>query len=140
MSEKPEDKTASKKKMTARRQAILAGAFAQLRKSRKSIEPGILQKIREFVSGSPEIMQTLGVNDVPDKKADESMPLSSKSAAKPIEKTPVKQERPISQPQNSKAGYETIDQEKNMDIVAKLMELSPDNRENIKSVLKKNQK
>ncbi len=135
MSEKPEDK-AGARKMTARRQAILAGAFAQLRKSRKAIEPGILQKIRDIVSGSPEIMKKLGVTDAPKDKIDEDMPLSSKTSQAPHKEEAKKPTKTA----KAKSDYEVIDQEKNMDVVAKLMELSPDNKENIKSLLKNNQK
>lgn len=127
------------RKISAKRQAILAGAFAQLRKSRAKIEPTILQKIRDIVSGSPELMKTLGVTDTPKKEpkmtADEDMPLSSKAAPKTAIDEKVAEHKP-----KEKGGYEAVDQGKNMEVMAKLMELSPDNRDNIKAVIKKNQK
>jgi hypothetical protein len=120
------------RKITAKRQAILAGAFAQLRKSRAKIEPTILQKIRDIVNGSPEIMKKLGVNEKDNKKSDEDMPLSAKKPdAEPKKAQPKSAQK--------KSSYEKIDQAKNMEVMAKLMELSPDNRDNIKAVIKKNQ-
>ncbi len=138
----PKDKV---KKVSARRQAILAGAFAQLRKSRAKIEPAILQKIRDIVGGSPEIMQKLGVTEAPkpqkEKSGDAGMPLSKGQIFETApQKKPNNVPKKKADAPKSKGGYEEIDQGKNMEIMAKLMELSPDNRDNIKAVIKKNQK
>lgn len=130
--QKPPPNIPGARKITAKRQAILAGAFAQLRQSRAKVEPAILQKIRDFVSSSPEIMKKLGVSDQQSKKEDKDMPLSAK-----VKSSNKESAAPHSQ---EKKAYESIDQAKNMEVMVKLMELSPDNRDNIKAVIKKNQK
>lgn len=122
-----EDKTS--RKMTAKRQAILAGAFAQLRLSKKKIDPKILEKIRNMVKSSPALMKTLGFRG--EGKADDDMPLSAKQ--------PQKEARTKTDKVEKQGGSEKIDQAKNMEVMAKLMELSPDNREAIKKVIKKSQ-
>lgn len=119
------------RKMTAKRQAILAGAFAQLRLSKKKIDPQILEKIRNMVKSSPALMKTLGFKS--EGKVDEDMPLSSKQP-QTVENKPASQDQ-----KEQKLGSEKIDQAKNMEVMAKLMELSPDNREAIKKVIKKSQ-
>ena len=124
-----EDKTS--RKMTAKRQAILAGAFAQLRLSKKKIDPQILEKIRNMVKSSPALMKTLGLKG--DGKVDDDMPLSAKQP-QTVEAKPALQHQ-----KEEKTGAEKIDQAKNMEVMAKLMELSPDNREAIKKVIKKSQ-
>lgn len=119
---KPSPPDHTEKPMTAKRQAILAGAFAQLRLSRKKIDPKILDKIRNIVKSSPALMKTLGFTSADQPRdQDVDMPLSAKGAPKTEE------------------GAEKIDQAKNMEVMAKLMELSPDNREAIKKVIKKSQ-
>ena len=117
------------RKMTAKRQAILAGAFAQLRLSKKKIDPQILEKIRNMVKSSPALMKTLGFKGA--EKADEDMPLSAKQ--------PQREARTKTDKVEKQGGSEKIDQAKNMEVMAKLMELSPDNREAIKKVIKKSQ-
>jgi hypothetical protein len=118
--------------ISAKRQAILAMAFAQLRKSRAMIDPSILSKIRRIVSGSPDIMKKLGVTDLP--KAEQDMPLSQKQ---PALETKAKVSRPKPKKVAEKQGNEAVDQAKNMEIIAKLMQLNPDGREGIKAVIKK---
>jgi hypothetical protein len=128
------DKKPPVKPMSSKRQAILAQAFAQLRKSRAKIDPNILSKIRSIVSGSSDLMKKLGVTQLP--KSDHDMPLSQKQPAVDTEKS-VKSmpKKPV-----EKQGYEAIDQAKNMEIMAKLMQLKPDGRDDIKAVIDKVEK
>lgn len=118
----------AKRPMTAKRQKILDKALAQLRKSRGEMDPKILNKIRRIIAGSPDIMKSLGVTDElkPKEKA-------SKAAAKP-----KAQPKPtVKKKQASGEGYEAVDQAKNMEVMAKLMALNPNNKEMIKSAIKK---
>lgn len=129
--------------ITAKRQKILDKAFAQLRKSRAKIDPNVLNKIRRMIAGNPAMMEKLGVGDTlqpketsnkTSKSAD--MPLSGKAPAAPI----VKKAEPKKQPKKAKdiqEGYEEVDQAKTMEIMAKLMALNPNGKEDIKQVIKK---
>lgn len=123
--------------MTAKRQKILEKAFAQLRKSRAAMDPKILSRIRRFVASSPEIMKSLGLTE--SLKPDEDLPLSSKGLEKKSQETQKKLETKVSQksPPRIKGNYEAVDQEKNMEVMAKLIALNPDKSEKIKSVIKK---
>lgn len=132
--------------VSAKRQKILDVAFAQLRKSRAAMDPSLLKKIRRIIAGSPEMMKKLGVDET--LAPDQDMPLSSKGAEKPREnqenRENLVQRAPTPQPSAApkakkevKEGYEAIDQEKNMEIMAKLMNLNPDGRSKIKSVIEK---
>ena len=127
------DKNPPAKPMSSKRQAILAQAFAQLRKSRAKIDPNILSKIRSIVSGSSELMNKLGVTEPPKADIEHDMPLSQKppvaEVREPVKVTP---KEPV-----DKQGYEAVDQAKNMEIMAKLMQLKPDGRDDIKAVIDK---
>jgi hypothetical protein len=115
--------------VTAQRQKILDKAFAQLRKARGEMDPKLLSKIRRMIAGSPEMMKSLGVTETL-----APAPAAPLKAAPVVAKnSPVKREEKVS-------GTEKVDQAKNMEIMAKLMALSPDNREQIKSVIKKAEK
>lgn len=108
--------------MTEKRQKILDQAFEQLRKARAKMDPKVLSSIRRVIAGSPEIMKKLGLNE----------------NLKPAEAKPEK--KPVPKPKNppkAEEGYEKIDQSKNMEVMAKLMALSPDDKEKIKSAIKK---
>ncbi|HPD83235.1 MAG: hypothetical protein R3D88_01565 [Alphaproteobacteria bacterium] len=122
------------KPVTAKRQQILAKAFEQLRKSRAKVDPAILQKIRQIVGGSPELMKKLGLVDAVQE---------GRRAPTTEPKTAKAEDKAAFFPQgikNSKSGYEEIDQAKNMKIMAKLMEINPSAREDIKAVIKKSGK
>lgn len=134
--------------MTAKRRAILEGAFAQLRISRAKIDPGILSKIRQIIAKSPEIMSKLGVGGNLKSKLDEDMPLSAKQPPSTQKnprvepKQPEVQKKQAAQKQQKNTSkveedYEKIDQAKTMEVMAKLMAINPDNKENIKSAIKK---
>lgn len=117
--------------MTVKRQKILEMALAQLRKSRAAMDPRVLSKIRRIVASSPAIMKKLGLTETLEPDGD--MPLSGKSTAAEVEK-PVKAKIPV---KPAREGYETIDQAKNMEVIAKLMALNPQGRDKIKSAIKK---
>lgn len=130
--------------VSARRQKILDIAFAQLRKSRAAMDPSLLKKIRRIIAGSPDIMKKLGVDET--LAPDQDMPLSSKETQKPqvnkeeIAQASVSQKNPEDSPKASKEvkeGYEAVDQEKTMEVMAKFMTLNPDGRSKIKAVIEK---
>ena len=128
-----EGHSAGDKPLTEKRRKILDKAFAQLRKSRAAIDPKVLSKIRRIVASSPAIMKKLGIAD--DLKPDEDMPLSSKVAQKQTVEKPDKKtsgsEETITQES------ETVDQARNMEVMAKLMALKPSGKDKIKSAIKK---
>ena len=126
--------------ISAKRQKILAKAFAQLRKSRAKVDPSILRKIRDIVSGSPALMKKLGLSGS-EGSADLDMPLSQKQPPVMTEErvsTPV--EKPKKPKADAKPEYEEIDQAKNMEIMAKLMALNPAAQDDIKAIIKKSGK
>lgn len=129
-----EDSSKSGRPMTPKRQKILDKAFAQLRKARGEMDPKLLSKIRRMIAGSPEMMKSLGVTE------------SLEPA--PVNKHPEKISRPVEAPRVPPAqkpakeveSHEAVDQAKNMEVMAKLMALNPDNKERIKSAIKKAEK
>lgn len=114
--------------MSAKRQKILEMAMMQLRKSRAAMDPKLLSKIRRLVASSPDIMKKLGLTEK--LEPEEDMPLSSKSVQKPVSVAA----KPVKTVNDS---YETVDQVKNMEVMAKLMALNPKGRDKIKSAIKK---
>lgn len=120
------------KPLTEKRRKILEIAFAQLRKSRAAIDPKVLSKIRRIVASSPDIMKKLGVAE--DLNPDQDMPLSSKASQKKPEPQ-VKAEKVKTAVKETE--HETVDQARNMEVMAKLMALKPSGKDKIKSVIKK---
>ena len=127
----PSARSGKERPMSAKRQKILAEAFAQLRKARSKVDPSVLSKIRQIVKNSPDLMKKLGFSN--ETKVNEDMPLSTKGRADPPV-TPSKLKAPKAE---SDGLYEKIDQEKNMEIMAKLMQLNPESKEGIKAVIQK---
>ncbi len=121
-------------KISVKRKKILEMAFAQLRKSRAAMDPKVLSKIRRLVASSPDIMKKLGVTEA--LKPDDSMPLSGKGTVKEA-KAPTKPMKAVKSTKAPREGYESVDQEKNMEVMAKLMALNPKRRDKIKSAIKK---
>lgn len=128
--------------ISAKRQKILSDAFTQLRKARAKIDPSVLDKIREIVAGSPALMRKLGLGakmppvvEKPQAAPDAAMPLSSKSS-KPAYHELQEKKSPPKQVE-TKGGYEETDQAKHMEIMARLMQLNPAVREDIKAAIKK---
>lgn len=120
--------------LTAKRQQILAKAFEQLIASRAKIDPMILKKIRQIVGSNPLLMKKLGLSEAP--KGDQSMPLSAKKPVTQEYKPPELKKTSAPAPKKDDE-YEQIDQAKNMEIMAKLMEINPKSREGIKAMIEK---
>ena len=130
--------------ITPERQKILDKALAQLRKSRAAIDPAILNKIRRFIAGSPALMAQLGVDESlsPQEEAAGAPQEHKKSAMRKADGNPekVSSKSPPKPSQDTSArhdGAEPVDQAKMMDVMAKFMDMRPDNKEQIKSVIKK---
>lgn len=115
--------------ISQKRQEILDMAFAQLKKSRASLDPGLINKIRRMIAGNPAMMKALGLSDslTPD-------PVVTTKKEPPLTKALENKPVPLGQ---EKGGYEKIDQAKNMEVMAKLMALNPQGRDKIKSAIKK---
>ncbi len=129
------------KPQTARRKQILENAMAQLKKTRAQMDPQILSKIRSIVASNPKIMKGLGITKMPAEpktnyKQEERVvkPLTKQPIEPPVAKQPV-----ANKPKPQSGNAEKIDQAKNMEVMAKLMELKPKEIENIKSVILKSQ-
>lgn len=118
----PPNSTENKSKITPKRQKILDDAFLEMRKAQKTMNPKFLAKIRNLVKNSPVMIEKLGL-----KKSE--IPRNEPKLA-PKVKEPVK-EAPKQQ------NYEKIDQSKNIDIVSKLMEISPEKKDKIVEMLSK---
>ena len=144
------DKPAGAKPMSAKRQKIMEIAMAQLKKTRAQMDPSVLKKIRSIIAENPKVMKGLGIDKMPEEKeakAVEPHPKAVSQKAMNIEtllnKVKSDKERkaaqaPEKQVIEPRKGEEKIDQSKNMDVLAKLMQLKPSEIENIKSVIFKN--
>ncbi|MCI5060438.1 MAG: hypothetical protein MRY79_05125 [Alphaproteobacteria bacterium] len=109
--------------ITEKRQKILDKALAQLRKSRAMMDPKIINKIRRLIAGSPALMKQLGV--------DETLQAEEKVKKQPeVPKAPKVQK-------TKKPDSEPVDQAKMMDVMAKFMDMKPESKEQVKSVIKK---
>lgn len=73
------------KPLTEKRQKILALAMAQMKKTRAQMDPNILKKIRGIIASNPKIMKGLGIDKMPEDKAEE------KTKEKVERKAPVQQ-------------------------------------------------
>ena len=104
------------KPVTAERQKILDDAMEQLKKTRKEMDPTIFTKIRNIIAKNPTMMKALGITKLPNQKK------------KPETKVLASQES------------EKIDQEKNLDILAKFMTIKPSGKEGVKSMIEKSMK
>ncbi len=144
-----EESPDAKPKISKKRQKILEKAFAQLRKARGQMDPALLKNIRRMIAGSPDMMKKLGVGD--DLKPEQAKSPKAPSPSKPAHTkppTPKVQEQRQQQQQQLKvdksaasdekaAKHEKIDQAKNMEVMAKLLELNPDGRDKIIATIKK---
>ena len=132
--------------MTAKRQKILALAMMQLKKTRAQMDPTILKKIRDIISNNPKVMKSLGIDEMPQEAPKEKVAAQRlKPSLKPVENAQVKKESAVkvAEPaapvdtQTTSPKSEKIDQGKNLETIAKLMQLKPSEIKNIKSVLLK---
>jgi len=130
-----------KKPMTAKRQKIMALAMTQLKKTRAQMDPTILKKIRDIISNNPKVMKSLGIDEMPQEAPEEKR---GGQRLKPVENPSVKKGGAVkvepAEPVDKKEippKSEKIDQGKNLETIAKLMQLKPSEIKNIKSVLLK---
>ena len=124
--------------MTAKRQKILAKAMMQLKKTRAQMDPTILKKIRDIISNNPKVMKSLGIDEMPEEAPKEKIVEQRlKPQLKPVENAQVKKESAVKVAEPAAPKSEKIDQGKNLETIAKLMQLKPSEIKNIKSVLLK---
>ena len=112
--------------MTQERQKIVDDALLEMRKARGKLNPKFLEKIRNLVKSSPALIEKLGL-----KKTE--IPLAVIPPTK-IENVVVEKKAPVED-----KGYEKIDQSKNIDVISKLMEISPEKKDKIVEMLSKKQ-
>ena len=121
----------SQKPVTAKRQKILDDAMAQLKKTRNEMDPTIFGKIRGIIAKNPTMMKALGLSELPNQEV--------KAQAKPA-KTPESMPASPKEEGVEKVVDEKINQEKNLDIIAKLMTIKPSSKEGVKSMIEKSLK
>lgn len=114
-----DNKTETMNPITKERQKLLDHAFVELRKAQGKMNPVFLEKIRNLVRNSPVLIEKLGL-----KKNDIAKPeITSKNKTK---------DKNLSQKDSD---FEKIDQSKNMDVIAKMLEMNPDKKEIVKKLL-----
>lgn len=130
-----EDQPPKTPQITEKRQRILDKAFEVMRKARGQMDPAVIHKIRRMIASSPEIMKKLGVED--DLKPKQSPPPASK-ADNFSQKKQTAAPKQTQQPQRSETDKnETINQQKNMEVMAKLLALKPQGKDKIIETIKK---
>lgn len=130
-----EDQPPKTPQITEKRQRILDKAFEVMRKARGQMDPAVIYKIRRMIASSPEIMKKLGVeDDLKPKQSPSPAPKADNFSQKKQTAAP-KQTR---QPQRSETDKnETINQQKNMEVMAKLLALKPQGKDRIIETIKK---
>ena len=109
------------------------------------MDPTILKKIRDIISNNPKVMKSLGIDEMPEEAPKEKVAAQRlKPSLKPVEKPPVQKVSAVkvepAAPVDTEATSpksEKVDQGKNLETIAKLMQLKPSEIKNIKSVLLK---
>lgn len=130
-----EDQPPKTPQITEKRQRILDKAFEVMRKARGQMDPAVIHKIRRMIASSPEIMKKLGVED--DLKPKQSPPPAPK-ADNFSQKKQTAASKQTQQPQRSETDKnETINQQKNMEVMAKLLALKPQGKDKIIETIKK---
>ncbi|MEM9469636.1 MAG: hypothetical protein AAF988_05680 [Pseudomonadota bacterium] len=130
------------------RKQIEAEAFAQMRKTKAALDPGVLAKVREAIQKSPIAAQLMGnipaqqaMQQTEEKSEPEKQEISSKEIptgqvkVQPSEKKKKALESARAAHANIK-DQEPVDQSKMLDIVAKTLELNP-HKTNLKDGVKK---
>ena len=114
-------------------------AFAEMRKAKARAEPGVLEKVREFIEKSPLAAQMVGAE--PKHVHKEAVPEvkqgSLKEAATKDKAREAAKQAHANVPANK---VEEVDQAKMLDIVAKTLELNPHNtalKKGVKDILTK---
>lgn len=153
----------SKEKNKKTRKEIEDEAYAQMRKAKAIIDPGVLAKVRNAIRNSPMAAQLMGNVYAQEEGAEETRAISPKDVVKEEqEKTVISSSVEESQKigrsletaekkktalQAAKQAHanvkevevETVDQGKMIDIVAKMLEMNPHNqslKKGIKEILK----
>jgi plasmid maintenance system antidote protein VapI len=122
-----EDQPPKAPQITEKRQKILDKALTAMRKARGQMDPDVINKIRRMIASSPEIMKKLNVeNDLKPKEK------SLETSRQHIEEAALKRHSIQKVDRN-----ETIDQKKNMEVMAKLLALNPQARDRIIETIKK---
>ena len=121
--------------ITEKRQRILDKAFEAMRKARGQMDPAVIHKIRRMIASSPEIMKKLGVED--DLKPKRSTPMTPKAVNPPKEKQAAAPQQTQQPPRSEADKNETINQQKNMEVMAKLLALKPQGKDKIIETIKK---
>ena len=151
----------NKDKSKKSRKEIEDEAFAQMRKAKAAIDPGVLAKVRKAIQNSPMAAQLMGnvyAQEEVKSKQEPSLPAKPISASR--QESDVVKEAPkqvAHQPQKKKTSdaalqaakrahanvkdheVEQVDQGKMIDIVAKMLELNPHNqslKKGVKDILK----
>ena len=121
------------------RKQIEKEAFEEMRKAKARAEPGVLEKVREFIEKSPLAAQMVGAEPkhvhkeaVPEVKQESLKEAATKDKAREAAK-----QAHANVPANK---VEEVDQAKMLDIVAKTLELNPHNtalKKGVKDILTK---
>ena len=136
MNNPPNDKQNS---ISPARQKILDEAMEQLKKTRGEMDPSIFKKIRNIIAKNPKVMKALGLDELPNegKKPTARAPKKAPIPEKTKQASPVNPKPDVNQAQPE---TEIIDQEKNLDIIAKFMSIKPSGKEGVKSLIAKSMK
>ena len=140
----------NKTPISDKRQKILDKAFVEMRKAEKKMNPKFLAKIRELVKNSPTMIEKLGLkkSEIPQGETNAETTTSPRQQAAPLinaelgtvttDKNTQTKSKPKPEQKASKTpSHEKIDQSKNIDIISKLMEISPDKKDKIVKMLAK---
>lgn len=111
------------------RKEIEDEAFAEMRKAKAAIDPGVLAKVRKLIENTPMVEQIMGKKTSVEDTLNADVNLNEKAilAAKKAHA-------------NVRSGEaESVDKAKMLDIVAKMLELNPNNqglKKGVKDILK----
>lgn len=119
------------------RKQIEKEAFDEMRKARARAEPGVLEKVKEFIEKSPLAAQMVGAEP---KQPDAPRREVKQDSLKEVAVKDKAREAAKQAHANVRANkVEEVDQAKMLDIVAKTLELNPHNqslKKGVKDILK----
>lgn len=110
--DKPQDNS---REVSRKRKLILENALRIMRRKRESMDKSLLSAIKDMVTSNPALSKALGYEA----------------------KAEAKQAKPATTEQKQE---EIVDQGHNMEVLAKLMELNPQSKDQVKAVIKKSTK
>jgi len=131
----PSDNKTDETKITAKRKLLLDNALRLMRRKRNTMEqdtPGMLDQIKSIVVKNPKVATALGFKEQGEQKKEQEKMTAPAPAPPP---TPTQTQNTAKVEKKA----ETIDQAHNMEVLAKLMTLKPDGRDNIKKLLQDTQ-